>query len=78
MMTAALPARVDEWRQSPGVDKWRQIPFEGTVIIGKYVNYAEGFSIAVPRGLVGRRGQAAGPERGVSIPLSPDCEGRSR
>ena len=41
----------------------------------RYFNYAEGFSVAIPRGLRGRAGQAAGPERGVAIPLSRDCAG---
>ena len=41
----------------------------------EYLNLAGGFSVGVPRGFKGGRGQAAGPERGVSIPLSPDCEG---
>lgn len=42
---------------------------------GRYVNYAEGFSVGMPVGLKGKRGQAAGPERGVSIPLSANCVG---
>jgi hypothetical protein len=47
----------------------------GSSISNRYTNYAEGFSIAIPRGYQGRRGQAAGPERSVSIPLSHDCAG---
>ncbi|HEY7180156.1 MAG TPA: hypothetical protein VIC84_02005, partial [Blastocatellia bacterium] len=38
-----------------------------------YFNYAQGFSIGIPTALPGRRGQEAGPERGVSIPLASDC-----
>jgi hypothetical protein len=53
--------------------QWRQLQCQGIAVTKRYFNYAEGFSIAIPRGLPGRRGQAAGPERGFSIPLSRDC-----
>ena len=53
--------------------QWKQC--EGTPVSRRYFNYAEGFSVAIPKGLRGRRGQSAGPERGVSIPLSRDCTG---
>ena len=55
------------------LDQWRQWQCQVGAITKRYFNYAEGFSIAIPTGLLGRRGQAAGPERGVSIPLSRDC-----
>src|SRR5215510_7926768 len=55
------------------LDQWRQLQCRGSAVTKRYFNYAEGFSIAIPTGLLGRRGQAAGPERGVSIPLSRDC-----
>ena len=55
------------------LDQWRQLQCKGAAVTKRYLNYAEGFSIAIPTGLLGRRGQAAGPERGVSIPLSRDC-----
>jgi hypothetical protein len=55
------------------LDQWRQLQCRGSAVTKRYFNYAEGFSIAIPTGLLGRRGQAAGPERGVSVPLSRDC-----
>jgi hypothetical protein len=55
--------------------QWRQWQCQGSPIRGRYFNYAEGFSVAIPSGLRGRRGQSAGPERGVSLPLSRDCAG---
>lgn len=55
--------------------QWKQWQCQGSAISGRYFNYAEGFSVAIPRDLQGRRGQAAGPERGVSLPLSHDCIG---
>ena len=58
-----------------GMSEWKQWQCEGSPVTDRYVNYAEGFSVAIPAGLQGRRGQAAGPERGVSIPLSADCVG---
>lgn len=58
-----------------GPDQWKQLQCQGRRIHKRYVNYAEGFSIGIPSGLTGRTGQAAGPERGVSIPLSRDCTG---
>jgi hypothetical protein len=51
-----------------GMSEWKQWQCEGSPVTDRYVNYAEGFSVAIPAGLQGRRGQAAGPERGVSIP----------
>jgi len=55
------------------LSEWRQLQCKGSAVSKRYFNYAQGFSIAIPTGLQGRRGQAAGPERGVSIPLSRDC-----
>ena len=55
--------------------QWKQSQCQGRSTSRRYFNYAEGFSIAIPSGYQGRRGQAAGPERGVSIPLSHDCTG---
>jgi hypothetical protein len=54
---------------------WKRLQCTGEFIAGRYVNYAEGFSVGIPSGLKGKRGQAAGPERGFSIPLSADCAG---
>ena len=48
---------------------------QGKPVSRRYINYAQGFSVAIPKGLRGRHGQSAGPERGVSIPLSRDCAG---
>ena len=42
------------------------------VIVGRYHNPAEGFSVGVPRGLKGIAGDQAGPERGAAIPLRGD------
>jgi hypothetical protein len=53
--------------------QWKEWQCRGTAISKRYFNYAEGFSVAIPRALQGRRGQDAGPERGVSLPLSDDC-----
>lgn len=39
------------------------------IILGRYHNPAEGFSVRVPRGLKGIAGNQAGPERGVMIRL---------
>ena len=47
----------------------------GDRIVNRYVNYAQGFSVGIPRKLIGRRVPVSGPERGVSIVLSPDCAG---
>lgn len=55
--------------------EWKRLQCTGDVVHGRYVNYAEGFSVGMPVGLKGKRGQAAGPERGVSIPLSGNCLG---
>jgi hypothetical protein len=38
-------------------------------VVGTYRNLAEGYSIKIPRGLRGRAGEAAGPERGPGISL---------
>ena len=38
-------------------------------VTGTYRNYAEGFSVEVPKGLEGVAGDADGPERGLRIPL---------
>jgi hypothetical protein len=57
------------------LDHWKQLQCQGRIISKRYFNYAEGFSLAVPIGLKGLAGQAAGPERGVSIPLSHNCTG---
>lgn len=67
-------ARPDARAQQQPEERWKKLQCTGMTVTGRYVNYAEGFSVAIPRGLTGRRGQAAGPERGVSIPLSSDCE----
>jgi len=55
--------------------EWRQSQCKGDTVSKWYFNYAQGFSIAIPTGFLGRRGQEAGPERGVSIPFSRDCTG---
>src|SRR5215510_7463479 len=55
------------------LSEWRQLQCKGSAVSKRYFNYAQGFSIAIPTGLQGRRGQSSGPERGVSIPLSHDC-----
>ena len=57
------------------LSEWKGWQCKGEIVVGRYVNYAEGFSVAMPTGLRGRRGQASGPERGVSVPLSSDCVG---
>jgi hypothetical protein len=57
------------------LSEWKALQCTGEPVIDRYVNYAEGFSVAIPAGLQGRRGQVVGPERGVSIPLSADCVG---
>ena len=54
---------------------WKNLQCTGDLVSGRYVNYAEGFSVGIPAGLKGKRGQAAGPERGFSIPLSANCAG---
>jgi hypothetical protein len=54
---------------------WKRLQCTGEFFSGRYVNYAEGFSVGIPFRLKGKRGQAAGPERGFSIPLSADCAG---
>jgi len=75
LITTTLFLDLDDRQKLLDVDNWKSHQCSGTSVTGKYANYAEGFSIRLPRGLIGKRGQAAGPERGVSIPLSPDCEG---
>jgi hypothetical protein len=57
------------------LSEWKAEQCRGEIVTDRYVNYAEGFSVAMPTGLQGRRGEASGPERGVSIPLSSDCVG---
>ncbi len=54
---------------------WRQDLCTGQRVVGRYVNYAEGFSVALPRNLVGRIVPVSGPQRGVSIVLSRNCAG---
>ena len=54
---------------------WRHDLCTGNRIVGRYVNYSEGFSVGVPRNLIGLRVPVSGPERGVSIVLSRDCAG---
>lgn len=54
---------------------WKRLQCSGDAVGGRYVNYAVGFSVGLPVGLKGKRGQAAGPERGVSIPLTANCVG---
>ena len=54
---------------------WRHDLCTGDRIVGRYVNYAEGFSVGIPRNLIGRHVPVSGPERGVSIVLSRDCAG---
>ena len=39
----------------------------GVWIVGKYRNYASGYSIEVPRGFKGLSGDENGPHRGISI-----------
>src|SRR6266571_2628421 len=57
------------------LDQWKQLQCEGGTTSRRYFNYAEGFSVAIPVGFRGRAGQAAGPERGVAVPLSRGCAG---
>lgn len=57
------------------LSEWKVEQCGGETVTDRYVNHAEGFSVAMPTGLQGRRGQASGPERGVSVPLSSDCVG---
>jgi len=54
---------------------WRHDLCTGERIVGRYINYAEGFSVGIPRNLTARRVPVAGPERGLSIVLSRDCAG---
>src|SRR4030095_1051257 len=54
---------------------WRHDLCTGDQIVNRYVNYAQGFSVGIPRKLIGRRVPVSGPERGVSIVLSRDCAG---
>src|SRR5437773_6863386 len=63
---AAAPSRA-------GVLQWKLAQCDGTLVSGRYINYAEGFSITLPRNVTARRGQAAGPERGVGVALTADC-----
>ena len=58
---------------NPG--QWKHLQCQGSPVSNRYFNRAEGFSVAIPKKLRGRRGQAAGPERGVAIPISHDCSG---
>ncbi len=53
--------------------EWEALQCKGKTVTGQYVNYALGFSLKIPKQLHGKRGQASGPERGVSIPLESDC-----
>ena len=59
---------------SPQSD-WKRVQCTGEFISGRYVNYAVGYSVEIPTGWKGKRGQASGPERGFSIPLSTNCSG---
>jgi hypothetical protein len=54
---------------------WKRDVCAGDPVSGRYVNYAEGFSVGIPRDLNARRVRVSGPERGVSIVLSADCAG---
>lgn len=54
---------------------WKHDVCTGEPVSGRYVNYAEGFSVGIPRDLKGRRVRVSGPERGVTIVLSPGCGG---
>lgn len=56
-------------------DKWKRLLCTGRAVSGRYANYAEGFSVAMPTGLKGRIVPVDGPQRGVSVPLSQDCAG---
>ncbi len=53
---------------------WRAAQCQGEHVTGRYTNFAEGFSVQVPSGYVGRRGAQSGPERGLSIALTPNCD----
>jgi hypothetical protein len=55
------------------LSQWKLMQCQGSPVSNRYFNYAEGFSVAIPTGLQGRRGQSAGPERGVAIPLTNNC-----
>src|SRR5438034_323600 len=54
---------------------WKRDECRGDRVSGRYINYAEGYSVGIPRDLKGRRVRVSGPERGVSIVLSADCAG---
>lgn len=41
-------------------DQWKQAQCLGESVSGQYINYADGFSLAIPNGYKGRKGQAAG------------------
>jgi hypothetical protein len=62
---------------TPAAD-WKQDVCSGDPVYGRYVNYAVGFSVGIPRDLKGRRTRVSGPERGVTILLSRDCAGLVR
>ncbi len=53
---------------------WRAAQCQGEHVTGRYTNFSEGFSVQVPSAFVGRRGAQSGPERGVSIALTPNCD----
>ena len=53
---------------------WRAAQCQGEHVTGRYTNFAEGFSVHVPNAYVGRRGSQSGPERGVSIALTSNCD----
>ena len=57
---------------TPAAD-WKHDVCSGDRVSGRYVNYAQGFSVGIPRELEGRRIRVSGPERGVTVVLSRDC-----
>jgi hypothetical protein len=59
---------------TPAAD-WKHDVCDGDRVYGRYVNYAVGYSVGIPRDLKARRTRISGPERGVTILLSRDCAG---
>jgi len=51
----------------------RMAECKGEPVKGRYTNYAQGFSVGVPHSYRGLRPLQSGPERGISIALTPDC-----
>jgi hypothetical protein len=74
LLAANLFLQTGNVQKPNAVDEWKELQCTGTRVTGRYENYAEGFSVLLPRGLTGRVRPAENPQRGFSIPLSPACE----